>query len=258
MAFCPGAVPIPMPMGRENGSRGQCRNATASLTTMTHDSSAGAHEALRRYWGLSLSAAGAASSEDAIEGLLQRWDEPLRAYHTTQHLQEALDLLCTWCGGGTRCIRHWPSALALALFFHDAIYDPQRADNEEASAQLARSILGPLGVPGDLLSAVDRLIDVTRHAAMPVSEDECLMVDIDLAILGARSERYAQYRTQVRQEYRHVPERAFLRGRLGVVERFLGQGQGLFHTERGRAELGAQALRNLAAEALDLRQQLDH
>ena len=141
---------------------------------------------------------------------------------------------------------------------HDAIYDPHRADNEEASAQLARSILGPVGVPGDLLSAVDRLIDVTRHAAMPASEDECLMVDIDLAILGARSERYAQYRAQVRQEYRHVPEPDFLRGRLGVVERFLGQGQGLFHTERGRAELGAQALRNLAAEVQDLRQQLDH
>lgn len=159
---------------------------------MPHVSAVGDHESLRRYWACSMSTAGAASSSGAIEELLQRWSEPHRAYHTTQHLQEALDLLCTWCGGGTRCIRHWPPALALALFFHDAIYDPQRADNEEASAQLARSILGPLGVPGDLLSAVDRLIDVTRHAAMPVSEDECLVVDIDLAILGARSERYAQ------------------------------------------------------------------
>lgn len=146
----------------------------------------------------------------------------------------------------------------MALFFHDAIYDPHRADNEEASAQLARSMLGCVGVPEEMLAAIDRLIEVTRHAAMPASEDECLMVDIDLAILGARSERYAQYRAQVRQEYRHVPERDFLRGRLGVVERFLGQGQGLFHTERGRAELGAQALRNLAAEVQDLRQQLDH
>lgn len=228
---------------------------------MPHVSAVGDHESLRRYWACSMSTADAASSSGAIEELLQRWSEPHRAYHTTQHLQEAMDLLSTWCtgsSGSSRCASNWPSALALALFFHDAIYDPHRADNEEASAQLARSILGPVGVPGDLLSAVDRLIDVTRHAAMPASEDECLMVDIDLAILGARSERYAQYRAQVRQEYRHVPERDFLRGRLGVVERFLGQGQGLFHTERGRAELGAQALRNLAAEVQDLRQQLDH
>lgn len=72
---------------------------------------------------------------------------------------------------------------------HDAIYDPHRADNEEASAQLARSMLGPVGVPEEMLAAIDRLIEVTRHAAMPASEDECLMVDIDLAILGARSER---------------------------------------------------------------------
>lgn len=226
---------------------------------MTHASPAGDHETLRLYWACSMATAAAASSSGAIDELLQRWGEPHRAYHTTQHLQEALDLLSTWCTGGsgsTRCASNWPSALALALFFHDAIYDPHRADNEEASAQLARSMLGPVGVPEEMLSAIDRLIDVTRHAAMPALDDERLMVDIDLAILGARPERYAQYRAQVRQEYRHVAEQDFLRGRLGVVERFLGQGLGLFHTERGRAELGAQALRNLAAEAQDLRAQL--
>ncbi len=137
----------------------------------------------------------------------------------------------TWCTGGSGCSRcacNWPSTLALALFFHDAIYDPHRADNEEASAQLARSMLGCVGVPEEMLAAIDRLIDVTRHAAMPALDDERLMVDIDLAILGARPERYAQYRAQVRQEYRHVAEQDFLRGRLGGGGAFPGAGPGAF------------------------------
>ena len=121
---------------------------------------------------------------------------------------------------------------------HDAIYDPHRADNEEASAQLARSMLGPVGVPEEMLAAIDRLIEVTRHAAMPASEDECLMVDIDLAILGARSERYAQYRAQVRQEYRHVPERDSCGAVSGWWSASWGRARGCFTRSGGGLNWG--------------------
>ena len=53
---------------------------------MPHVSAVGDHESLRRYWACSMSTAGADSSSGAIEELLQRWSEPHRAYHTTQHL----------------------------------------------------------------------------------------------------------------------------------------------------------------------------
>lgn len=203
---------------------------------------------LRRHWADSLARSGVVDRTGVLPDLLQRWREPHRAYHTCQHLHETLQGLQAWrppFGSGP---------LALALFFHDAVYDPRRADNEEASAQLAREALGALGLDAPTLLTVGRLIAVTRHAKRPEGEDEKWMVDLDLSILGASPARYAQYRTQVRQEYAHVPDPDFRRGRLALVERFLAQGGALFHTEPGRAACAAAALRNLGAEAQELRE----
>ena len=145
------------------------------------------------------------------------------------------------------------AALALALFFHDAVYDPTRSDNEAMSARLARELLTPLGLPEGELDAIARLIDITRHAAQPQTEDEKCIVDIDLANLGAAPARYAQYRTQVRKEYAHVPQPLFVRGRLAVLEGFLGMRPTLYHTARARSAFDAPAARNLAAEIAQLR-----
>ncbi len=182
-----------------------------------------------------------------LDQVLARWSEPQRAYHTLQHLREALALLDEWHRG-----EEWPASVALALFFHDAVYDPLRADNEDMSALVAREMLAPLQLPQAQIEAIVRLIDITRHAARPLTEDEKLMVDIDLSILGAAPERYAQYCAQVRQEYAHVPEALFTRGRLALLEAFV-QAPALFHTARGRAAFGAAAARNLAQEVAQLR-----
>lgn len=182
-----------------------------------------------------------------LDQVLARWSEPQRAYHTLQHLREALTLLDEWRRG-----EEWPATVALALFFHDLVYDPRRADNEDMSALVAREMLAPLQLPQAQIEAIVRLIDITRHAARPLTEDEKLMVDIDLSILGASPERYAQYCAQVRQEYAHVPEALFTRGRLALLEAFL-HAPALFHTARARAAFGAAAARNLTQEVAQLR-----
>lgn len=182
-----------------------------------------------------------------LDQVLARWSEPQRAYHTLQHLREALTLLDEWSRG-----EEWPASVALALFFHDLVYDPRRADNEDMSALVAREMLAQLQLPQAQIDAIVRLIDITRHAARPLTEDEKLMVDIDLSILGAAPERYAQYCAQVRQEYAHVPEALFTRGRLALLEAFV-QAPALFHTARARAAFGAAAARNLAQEVAQLR-----
>ena len=180
--------------------------------------------------------------------VLARWSEPQRAYHTPQHLLEALALLDEWSRG-----EEWPATVALALFFHDLVYDPQRADNEDLSALLAREMLAPLQLPQAQIEAIVRLIDITKHAAQPLTDDEKLMVDIDLSILGAAPERYAEYCAQVRREYAHVPEPLFMRGRLAVLEAFLKARPALYHTARGRSAFDAAAARNLTQEVAQLR-----
>lgn len=215
---------------------------------MNHEDVSRTNSPLQAYWLRSCRSAPPDASARVFAQVLAGWSEPQRAYHTPQHLLEALTLLDAWSGDGD-----WPVPVALALFFHDLVYDPRRADNEEMSARRAREMLAPLQLPQAQIEAVVRLIDITRHAARPRAEDEKLMVDIDLAILGAAPERYAQYQRQVRQEYAHVPEALFTRGRLAVLEAFLQARPALFHTARGRRAFDAAAARNLTAEVAQLR-----
>jgi predicted metal-dependent HD superfamily phosphohydrolase len=148
--------------------------------------------------------------------LLARYSEPHRAYHTLQHLQECLSLrqeLTTPCDS--------PAEIDIALWFHDAIYEPARNDNEARSAEWLGAVAAQAGLAEDIRDRLHALVMVTRHSAMPATPDEAVLVDIDLAILGAQPERFAEYETQVRQEYRWVPEWLYRRKRREILAGFL-------------------------------------
>lgn len=90
------------------------------------------------------------------------------------------------------------------------------------------------------------LIMTTRHDATPSDADEQLLVDIDLAILGATPERFAEYDAQVRAEYAWVPGFVYRMKRRSVLKAFLARPR-LYGTDHFRARYEAQARRNLAA-----------
>ena len=153
--------------------------------------------------------------------------EPHRFYHTSLHLQECLELLQSLDGGG---VEEDPG-LHFALFYHDAIYDTTRRDSEERSALLARNAQLYLGVE---VSNLDGLILATRHGIISTDSRERLVVDVDLAILGAPRGRYEGYMKQIRREYGWLLEEnpeAFRQGRKAVLDRFLTRARTgeLFH-----------------------------
>src|SRR5262249_24877442 len=129
-------------------------------------------------------------------------------------------------------------------WFHDAIYDTQRHDNEEQSADWARTAVRQLGATAESAQRVYDLVMVTRHAAEPVRIDAQVLVDADLPILGARPERFREYEAQVRREYEWVPDDAFKSRRAKILKEFLDR-PNLFCTAHFRERYEAQARRNL-------------
>lgn len=186
--------------------------------------------------------------EDAhADRILGRYAEPHRAYHTVQHLEECLGWL-----DEARHVADRPASVELALWYHDAVYQPRRDDNEQASAGLARLHLGRGGAPAPLIEQVCALIRWTEHTAEPPPGDPALIVDIDLAVLGAPPPRYAEYERQIRQEYDWVPLPVFRRQRAALLESFLARTP-IFSTPYLHERLEHQARINLAAAISKLR-----
>jgi predicted metal-dependent HD superfamily phosphohydrolase len=82
-------------------------------------------------------------TEELREGPLARWSEPHRRHHTVTHLHEMLDAIGLLADSGIVFDR---KAVVLAAWFHDAIYEIGRDDNEDRSAGLARDLLASLPI----------------------------------------------------------------------------------------------------------------
>jgi predicted metal-dependent HD superfamily phosphohydrolase len=182
------------------------------------------------------------------DDLLSRWTEPHRHYHTVDHLQAVLAVVDD---NATRSAD--PTAVRLAAWFHDAVYDPFRVDNEEASALLAEACLPDLTVPAAQVAEVARLIRLTAsHDPMPGDRNGGLLVDADLSILAATAQTYRAYTVAIRREYAHLDDAQFAAGRAGVLNNLLSLPR-LFHTPALRERYEDAARFNLNAELANLR-----
>lgn len=180
--------------------------------------------------------------------LLSAYAEPHRRYHTLAHIQACLAELDTVPGLSARDDR----LLRHALWWHDAVYDARRTDNEARSADMARHDLPPLGFSAEEVEEVARLILLTQgHSVEPGDRLGGLMVSIDLSILGAEPVIYDRYAAGVRQEYAHVSDAAFCAGRARVLHHFL-EAQALFAAPEFNLRLEAQARDNLRRELATL------
>lgn len=198
-------------------------------------------EGLRARWPRAWRALGLGADTALCEALLSRYQESHRAYHTLQHLGECLALLDREAVEAVHL-----AEIELALWFHDAIYDTQAADNEARSAAWAVTALRAQGAPAAVVQRVQDLIMATCHRASPAGLDAELLVDIDLAILGAEEARFWEFEAQVRQEYAWVPEAVFRQKRGEILQEFLGRAQ-LYSTPAIRTEREARARANLRA-----------
>lgn len=179
--------------------------------------------------------------------LVAAYSEQQRHYHTLQHLRECLAHF-----DAAAPLARRPAEVELALWFHDAVYDPARKDNEERSAQWAADSVRAAGCAEDVAQRVAALVLATQaHVATGDDPDTRLLLDVDLAILGAAPARFAESSRQIRAEYAHVPEPAFREGRSRVLAGFL-QRPRIYVTDVFRDALEDRARANLQQVLQDL------
>jgi predicted metal-dependent HD superfamily phosphohydrolase len=187
-------------------------------------------------------------SETMRTELVRAYRAPGRHYHGLAHIEAMLGLLEAHAAAIADV-----DAIEAAIWFHDAIYDPKRKDNEERSAELATARLAG-GAAQNGISRIARIAAMIRATAghvVPAFADarhtlDCaLFLDLDLAILGSPPAAFEAYEQAVRREYDWVTEPQWIGGRRAVLAGFLAR-ETIYASAVFRASHEAAARRNLA------------
>ena len=179
------------------------------------------------------------------QDIAARYNETQRAYHTLEHLQQLFAQF-----EQVQQYLHEPHIIALALYYHDVIYEPTRADNElKSAAHMIKKLRLYLDV--EQCRRIDDLIIMTADHELDEDKDSDLdaafLLDMDLSILGSVWSDYKEYAQAVRQEYSYVPITDYRTGRTKVLEGLLAQPH-LYLTDYYFERLEAQARDNMKRE----------
>ncbi|MCK4103356.1 HD domain-containing protein [Acinetobacter radioresistens] len=197
-------------------------------------------ERLKQYWQELQQTNALYLSDSLLQKLMTAYQEPQRYYHTLQHIEECLDLYQPL----KMCVND-PLAVELAIWFHDVVYEPKSDQNELKSAELMKQSLAPYMTIDQISKIYSWILATQTHE---LSEDDDLdlktLLDIDLAILGSKPSRFAEYEQQIQQEYAWVSEGIYHEKRKKVLSHFY-QAHPLFKTEYFQDKLENQAKINL-------------
>jgi predicted metal-dependent HD superfamily phosphohydrolase len=179
--------------------------------------------------------------------LTRRYEEPHRHYHSLAHVEAVLrdvDDLAEACGLDPMS----RAVVIVAACCHDVVYNGQAGADEHASAEWARRELAAAGVPDDVAQRVAVLVEATStHLAPPDDMAAQVLLDADLAVLGADPAAYDHYTDAVRAEYRRLTPAEWRRGRAAVLAGLLIRDP-LFQTRLAQRRWEARARENLCRE----------
>lgn len=184
--------------------------------------------------------------QSIITQLFARYQESHRAYHNLSHIWNLRQIFRTVRGN-----LEAPSVVELAIWFHDAIYDPSSKTNELDSSALLQQLL-KANIPEADLLLCSKMIDSTLgHQPIDQHPDLLAFLDMDLAILAAPEPLYYQYTVSVREEYQQYSNAVFIPGRKAMLQRFLDRPK-LFFSPPLQQQLEASARANLKKELSNL------
>lgn len=176
-----------------------------------------------------------------FDELITVYSSPERFYHNLTHIEDCLSIF-----DQTEFLATHPEEVELGIWFHDAVYDTRRDDNEQKSAEWANSVIREVALSGDIAERVSRSILATRHNADVTDIDAQVLADVDLSILGREADVFWGYEENIRKEYAWVPEDLFRQKRVEILGGFLDR-QYIYYHKEYRAKFEKQARVNLKA-----------
>jgi len=154
--------------------------------------------------------------KETFKQLHKHYSKRSRAYHNWSHIMRCLIEF----NNIKKCLNH-PDEVEMALWFHDAIYDPGQGDNEEKSANWALIFSKKIGKSDIFAERVRALILATKHDTFPEETDAKYIIDIDLSIFGQPEEVFLQYEEAIRKEYGALEDYYFNQRRVKLLQDFL-------------------------------------
>lgn len=143
---------------------------------------------------------------------------PGRHYHNLDHLEYMLNLAEVHKDQIQDI-----DTLRFAIFYHDIVYVPGSANNEQKSAELARLRLDALRVPTAMVNRCCEQILATRKHEPTKDNDTRYLLDFDLAILGDDLREFEDYTQKIKREFSAIPPLLFAIGRKAFVKKFLSR-----------------------------------
>lgn len=174
-----------------------------------------------RLYGLWQSAVEAADltgkKRDSYIELIKRYNDPKRSYHNVDHIEN----VAAYIHANREKAENSPALLWAALL-HD-FFPPWEKNAEQRSADESAIFLKNLGMKEELIEQVKKLIVFTAHHFSASNQDERLLADADLFILGEEAWRYDLYASQIRREYAHIITPLFNNGRRKFLSKLLAR-----------------------------------
>lgn len=187
------------------------------------------------------------------------YNQPHRHYHNFDHIRDMLrkaDVVNSNFENET--------ALELAIWFHDSIFDPLSKFNEEASAKLAYDLILKLGdKQKDLAEMVSELIMFTKWSAdtfflsepdeikkhyKHASRDFLYLRDIDWSGFGSSWKNYEETNVKLRNECHFIDDFDYYTNRYNFLNMVLDIERPLYCTTFYRDRIGYLARKNILKE----------
>jgi pantetheine-phosphate adenylyltransferase len=141
------------------------------------------------------------------DNLLACYTEPHRFYHTLAHIEGIL-LQLTERGLANN------EALLLATIYHDVIYNPKSATNEEDSARyFSETFNGSAALKQEVITII---LDTKTH--LPTTELSAIFCELDLNILHQPLAKLMEYEHQIFKEFQFVDYATYQPKRIEVLK----------------------------------------